>query len=150
VVVALASDTGQSASDRITANPTLIGSGDANVGVAISEGGVLLGTTTADAAGNWVFAPGGLGDGAHTVTATETDIAGNIGQGSLSLSVDTAPAGVSLALAHDTGASASDRLTADPTLAGTGDPNTRVTISEGGAVLGATTTDGAGNWTFTP
>ena len=42
-------------------------------------------------------------------------------------------------LADDTGSSPSDGLTNDPALTGTTDPNTLVTLSEGGQVVGTTT-----------
>ncbi|WP_269436255.1 Ig-like domain-containing protein [Ralstonia pseudosolanacearum] len=39
----------------------------------------MLGTTTADASGNWTFTPTtALTDGSHSLTATATDAAGNV------------------------------------------------------------------------
>ena len=79
--MALVSDTGSSSTDRITSNPAVRGHGDANTLVTVKEGATVLGTTMADIAGNWNFAPIGLADGAHTFTATQTDLAGNTGTG---------------------------------------------------------------------
>ena len=43
----------------------------------------------ADASGAWTFAPVGLADGSHTVVASETDAAGNVGSASLTFLLDT-------------------------------------------------------------
>ena len=100
--------------------------------------------------GAWSFTPAGLVDGAHTLTATQTDPAGNTGTATLSFTLDkTAPA-LSIALVSDTGSSASDGITSNPAIKGTGQANTVVTIKEGSTVLGTTTADGTGAWSFTP
>src|SRR3954447_2430155 len=57
---------------------------------------------------------------------------------------------VTTALAHDTGPSATDKITSDPALKGTSDPNALVTIKNGAAVLGTTTADATGKWSFAP
>ena len=91
--MALVSDTGSSATDKITSNPAIKGTGQANTLVTIKEGGTVLGTTTADSTGAWSFTPAGLADGAHTLTATQTDLAGNTGTATLSFTLDTDSAG---------------------------------------------------------
>ena len=58
--IALVSDTGSSASDGITSNPAVKGTGQANTVVTIKEGSTTLGTTTADGTGAWSFTPTGL------------------------------------------------------------------------------------------
>ena len=58
--------------------------------MTIKEGGTILGTTTADSTGAWSFTPTGLADGAHTLTATQTDAAGNTGTATLSFTHDRA------------------------------------------------------------
>ena len=85
----VAHDTGVSATDQITSDPTLTGSGDPNAVVTLTEGNVTLGTTTASATGAWTFLPSGLADGAHTVVARETDAAGNTGTTSLAFTLET-------------------------------------------------------------
>ena len=45
----------------------------------------------ADGTGAWSFTPTGLADGAHTLTATQTDLAGNTGTATLSFTLDTRP-----------------------------------------------------------
>ena len=118
--------------------------------VTIKEGSTVLGTTTADATGAWSFTPAGLIDGAHTLTASQTDLAGNTGTATLSFTLDTTAPALSIALVSDTGSSASDGITSNPAIKGTGQANTVVTIKEGSTVLGTTTADSTGAWSFTP
>ncbi len=145
----LVSDTGSSSTDKITSNPALTGGGDPNATVTIKEGSTVLGTTTANSAGVWSFTPV-LADGSHTLVASETDLAGNTGTASLAFTLDTAPPAVAAKLASDTGSSSSDNITSNPALTGSGDPNATVTIKEGSTVLGTTTANASGVWSFTP
>ena len=104
----------------------------------------------ADGTGAWSFTPAGLADGAHTLTASQTDLAGNTGTATLSFTLDrTAPA-VSMALVSDTGSSATDKITSNPAVKGVGQANTLVTIKEGGATLGTTTADSTGSLELHP
>ncbi|MES3008056.1 MAG: Ig-like domain-containing protein, partial [Pseudomonadota bacterium] len=112
----LATDTGSSASDRITSNGT--------VNVTNGEGGVsweysLDGSTWTQGSGNNVSVSG---DGSKTVLVRQTDLAGNTSSsGSLSFTLDTAaPSALTLSLAGDTGNSASDRLTNNGSVAVSG------------------------------
>ncbi|KEQ53403.1 Ig-like domain-containing protein [Sphingobium chlorophenolicum] len=115
--------------------------------VTISTGGVALGQTTADGAGDWTFTPTSpLPDGT-VVTATATDAAGNTGP-QASTTVDALPP----ALTIDSGTVASGGSTNDttPTISGSGAPaNGTVTILDNGIAVGTATADGAGAWTFT-
>ncbi len=88
--MALLSDDGSSSSDRITSNPAIKGFGDANTLVTIKEAGTILGTATSDGAGAWSFTPPGIAVGVHTLTTTQTDLAGNTGTSTLSFTL-TAP-----------------------------------------------------------
>ena len=83
-------------------------------------------------------------DGAHTFTATQTDPAGNTGSATLSFTLDKTAPVLSLALLSDTGSSATDGITSNPAIKGSGQANTLVTIIEGGTVLGTVTADGTG------
>jgi rhamnogalacturonan endolyase len=132
-----------------------VGTAEANGVVAVIADGVTeLGTTNADAGGNWtlVYAGAPLSAEPHVFTATATDVAGNTGPLSTGVDVNTAIATpVVTGIADDTGASASDGITADTTLvfSGTAGAGDTVTLRQiGGAVLGSTTADGSGAWSF--
>jgi autotransporter passenger strand-loop-strand repeat protein len=68
----------------------LTGTGNANATVTLTEGSTVLGTTTADASGVWSFTPTGLASGSQTITASETDVAGNVGTASLTFALGSA------------------------------------------------------------
>ena len=93
VTVALADDTGSPSSDEITSDPSLSGSGDPNAAVHFTVDGTPVATTvTADGTGHWTFVPSGLADGSHTIVASETDAAGNVGISSaLNFVLDATP-----------------------------------------------------------
>ena len=57
---------------------SLSGSGEANTAIKVYDGTTLLGSTTADASGAWAYTTAALSNGVHSLTATDTDIAGNI------------------------------------------------------------------------
>ncbi|EDU8950511.1 type 1 secretion target domain protein, partial [Salmonella enterica subsp. enterica] len=71
--------TGAIANGQVTndAQPTLNGTAQAGATVSIYNNGALLGTTTANASGNWSFTPtGNLTEGSHAFTATATNANG--------------------------------------------------------------------------
>ncbi len=77
------SDSGLSNSDGITKNttPTFSGSAEPRSTVTIydTDGRTVLGTTTANASGDWRFTvPNDLSAGSHTIRVTATDQAGNV------------------------------------------------------------------------
>ena len=143
------------AGDHITndSTPTLTGTAEANATVKVYDGATLLGTTTANGSGAWSFTTATLANGAHSLTATATDAAGNTSAAStaMSITVDTVAPTVTESLASDTGSSASDHITSNATLTGTGDPNAVVHFTvDGSAIAGTATADGSGAWSFTP
>ena len=91
----LKTDTGSSKTDKFTSDATLTGSGDANATVHFNvDGSDIAGTAPADGKGLWTILGTdlSLGDGSHTIIASETDAAGNVGQASLTFTLDsTAP-----------------------------------------------------------
>src|SRR6185437_16220869 len=90
VTAALASDTGDSATDGITSNAGVTGAADPNAAINLTIDGTAAATSaTADASGVWSFTPTGLVDGQHTVVASETNAAGQIGSANLSFTLDT-------------------------------------------------------------
>ncbi len=160
VITTIAEDTGASNSDRITRDGTLILSGTAEASALVRltrVGAGQIGSTTADNTGAWSFdyTATALPNGSHSFTATATDVAGNVSPVSLTFTVvvDQTPplAPVITTIADDTGRSASDRITRDGTLvlSGTAEANALVEITRVGlGIIGTTTANGAGSWTF--
>jgi VCBS repeat-containing protein len=146
VTIKLADDT--SGGKNITSYDALTGTADANATVKISEGSTVLGTTTANGSGIWSFTPTGLAQGLQTVTASETNAAGLTGSSALTFTYETTPPKVTIALVDDT--SGGKNITSNDALTGTADPNATVKISEGATVLGTTTANASGVWSFTP
>jgi len=146
VTESLVNDTGISATDKITSNASLTGSGDAGAIVHFTvDGTAIAATATADANGAWSYTPTGLTDGTHTIVATETDLAGNTGSASLSFTLDTTAPQVTEHLVSG------GTTTTNPALAGTGDPNSVVHFTvDGSAVASTATADATGAWSFTP
>ncbi|MDP2240501.1 MAG: Ig-like domain-containing protein, partial [Burkholderiales bacterium] len=94
--LAAASDSGSSSTDNITndTTPTVTGTGaeaGATVTLYDTDGTTVLGTGVADGAGAWSITSTALAQGAHTLTAKQTDLAGNVSVASagLAITVDT-------------------------------------------------------------
>ncbi|AZC76648.1 Putative anti-sigma factor [Pseudomonas chlororaphis subsp. piscium] len=141
------------------ATPTFSGSGaESGALVKLYDNGVVIGSTTVDASGNWSYtASTALAGGTHAITATLTDKAGNtsVASEALNFSVETGEVVVSIIKAIDNvgsiqGDVASRGLTDDatPTLVGTATAGALVTVSEAGKVLGSVTADVSGNWSL--
>ena len=149
-----ASDSGASNTDNITkfSLPSFSGTGENGATVTLLDGSTMIGTGTVSG-GTWsITAATALSEGANRITAKQTDVAGNtsILSTPLNVTLDTTVPAVTAALTNDTGASSDDLVTADATLNGTGDANAVVTLKEGATLLGTTTADGTGAWSFTP
>lgn len=95
----LTSDTGVSKTDLITSNGSLSGGGDASAVVHFTvDGTTIAATAAASSTGVWTYVPTGLADGSHTMVASETDAAGNIGTATLTFTQDTtAPSATDIA-----------------------------------------------------
>jgi len=137
--------------------------------ITVIDGTTPLGTTTVQPDGTWTFTPTTpLAEGPHSITTTATDPAGNTSPPSapLPFTVDsTAPGAPVITSVNDnvgiiqgeitdntTGDPANNTITDDatPTITGTAEANSTVSVYNGPTLLGTTTTDAAGNWTFTP
>ncbi|HEX8704183.1 MAG TPA: Ig-like domain-containing protein, partial [Myxococcaceae bacterium] len=130
--------------------PTYTGLAEPGSTVTVIVDGTPVGTTTADAAGNWTFTPVvPLADGPHTVRATATDAVGNTSASSNTngFTVDTGAPAAPVVTTPANGSITNDNT---PTYSGTAEPNSTVTVIVDGAPVGTTTADAAGNWTFTP
>ena len=86
---------------------TLTGTAEANSTVKVFDGATLLGSVVANGSGAWTYTTAALANGAHSLTATASDAAGNTGAASAALSVTidtTAPVAPSIAsFSPDTG-----------------------------------------------
>ncbi len=125
--------------------PTLNGTAEANATVRIYDGGVLIGTVTADGNGNWTLpqATISLTNGQHNFTATATDAAGNTSAPSsiTSIVLDTVAPGVPGTLAV---------ISNGTHVTGLAEAGSTVTItSSTGTVLGTATADGSGAFNVT-
>ncbi|MFB0827420.1 Ig-like domain-containing protein [Chromobacterium violaceum] len=154
-----ATDTGSSSSDGKTSNnqPTVQGTAEANSTVTVYVDGTAVGTTTANGSGAWTYnLTSSLSEGSHSIRATATDTAGNAsGQSTAySVTIDTsapsAPSGLALSAATDTGSSHSDGKTSNnqPTVQGTAEAGSTVTVYVDGTAVGTATADGSGAWTY--
>ncbi|HLL00560.1 MAG TPA: Ig-like domain-containing protein, partial [Myxococcaceae bacterium] len=130
--------------------PDYSGTAEPGSTVTVIVDGNAIGTTTANAAGNWTFPqPAALSDGQHTVRATATDAAGNTSpvSNTNTFTVDaTAPA----APVVQTPANNSTTSDNTPDYSGTAEPGSTVTVIVDGTPVGTTTANAAGTWTFTP
>src|SRR4029078_3127706 len=121
---------------------TLTGTAEANATVKVYDGATLLGSAVGNGAGAWSYTTGTLANGAHSLTATATDAAGNTGVASTALNVTidtTAPvAPVISSFSTDSG-TAGDGITNDNTLTltGTAEANATVKVYDGATLLGS-------------
>ncbi|PVZ77541.1 hypothetical protein C9426_35720, partial [Serratia sp. S1B] len=140
--------------------PTLSGKAEPGSVVNILDKGAVIGTALVNDQGDWSFTPSTpLDNGAHDLTTTVTDPAGNTsGEGQhLLFTVDVVPGQVQLTGLMDDvgsvkGSIAQNGVTDDtrPTLSGTAKAGSVITISDNGDVLGSTTANASGDWSFTP
>lgn len=155
--------TGNLANGQITNDnrPTLNGTAEAGSVISIYDGNTLLGVTSANAGGAWSFTPTtGLNDGTRTLTVTATDPAGNVSPATsgFTIVVDTLAPTVPLITSivddvpNNTGAIGNGQSTNDtqPTLNGTAEANSAVSIFDNGALVATVNANASGNWSWTP
>ncbi|EEE5063786.1 BapA prefix-like domain-containing protein [Salmonella enterica subsp. houtenae] len=149
---------GQSTNDP---TPTFSGTAEAGATITLYENGMVVGTTTAQPDGAWSVSTSTLASGTHVITAVATDAAGNSSPNStaFTLMVDTtAPQTPILTSVVDdvaggvTGNLANGQITNDnrPTLNGTAEAGSVVSIYDGNTLLGVTSANASGAWSFTP
>src|SRR4029078_10118269 len=154
-ITSFSNDTG-TAGDGITSDNTLTltGTAEANATVKVYDGATLLGSALANGVGAWSFTTGALLDGAHNLTATATDAAGNTGVASsaLNVTIDTTAPGMPVisSFSIDSG-TAGDNITNDNTLTltRTAEANATVKVYDGATLLGSAVANGTGAWTLT-
>ena len=145
--------TGPKNGDKVGDNtPTVTGTASepGNV-VIVRDGGSEICRAVVQSDKTWTCTPADpLADGSHTLTATETDPAGNVSAPSapVVITVDTeAPAAPAI-----TGPKDGDKVNDNtPTVTGTGEePGDEITVKDGDKVVCATTVQSDKTWTCTP
>ena len=146
IITSFSTDSGV-VGDHITNDNTLTltGTADANSTVKVYDGATLLGSTTASGSGTWSYTTAALADGGHSLSATDTDAAGNTSAAStaLAVTVDTvAPATPTTSVAIGTGTFAY--------LVGTAEAGSTVSILNGanGTLVGTAVAAANGAWSF--
>ena len=141
--------------------PTISGTSEANATITVYDGTTVIGTTNADASGEWTLTPAApLLQGSNTLTVTATDAAGNVSNPSSSFVVQvdsvapTAPAIVTVTdnTAPNIGPITSGQPTNEtrPALTGSGEVGSTITVYDGSTPLGTATVGAGGTWSFTP
>ncbi|MBB4865608.1 hypothetical protein HNP46_004509 [Pseudomonas nitritireducens] len=128
--------------------------------VKIFDGSVALGSTVADAKGNWSFTPAkDLVEGPHTIAAIATDKTGNISDpAKFNFIVDTtAPNKPTIDQVFDDvgsiqGPVPNGGVTDDstPTISGKAEAGSTVVVYDNGQKLGSVVADADGKWSYTP
>ena len=132
---------------------------DPAASVVVTVGGVDYPATN-NGDGTWTLADNtlaALAEGDTSATVTATDGGGNTDTDTATISVDlTAPAAPTIDYAEDNVGDITDDINdgdstddTTPTLVGTAEAGSTVTIFQGAAQVGTTTADGAGAWSFT-
>lgn len=117
--------------------------------VAVSVDAQTPDSVTATSAGQWSFDPSNApADGAHSVTATATDRAGNIGPASAAVNfeLESVPPPQPVILTPVTGTAQADDSV---TFTGTAENQTSVTLFDGSTELASTSADSLGDWDVT-
>ena len=153
-----ASDSGTAVDDDLTndATPTINGTAEAGSTVELLDGSTSLGTAVTDGLGDWTLDSSELTDGIYELTVTATDAAGNTGLDSVSLTITVdktapdVPPTPNLQAFSDSGDSNEDDITDDttPSISGTAEAGSTVTLLHGAIELGEATADGSGNWSI--
>ena len=151
VIASFSPDSGPAGDNLTDANVlTLTGTAVAASTVNLYDGTTLLGTATANSSGAWSFATATLANGIHDFTATDT-VAGATSAAStvVAVRVDTAAPAAPVITGDaivNTNEIALTGTAVDPDIAGASD---LVSIYEGTTLLGTTTTNASGAWSYT-
>ncbi|MDR6306434.1 hypothetical protein GGQ85_004166 [Nitrobacter vulgaris] len=152
-IVSFSSDSGK-VGDFITSDNslTLNGTATANSTVTLYDKGGKIGTATSDGTGAWSFKTATLTDGAHNLTATDTNSVGKTSAASeaVSVTIDThAPTAPKMGI-YSTSGTAVSGTTAnnDFILKGTAEASSTVKIFDADKQIGTATTNSSGAWSF--
>jgi serralysin len=147
LALAVGSDSGLLSNDNVTkvTNPTVTGNGEAGGLITLYDGTTVLGTGIVTATGSWSIADTvTLADGIHNITATEEDLAGNVGPASapLTITIDTLPPAPPLFT------NLTETAGPTTTLYGAAEAGSTVSITNGTIPLGSKTVSSAGAWSW--
>ncbi|MCE7996920.1 MAG: T9SS type A sorting domain-containing protein, partial [Roseivirga sp.] len=156
VITGISDDTGSSNADGVTSDRNLLihGTAEADAIVEVFSPGGKIGTTQADANGDWTLdiTTFNLPEITSNTTAEALDLAGNRSPTSDGFVIEidfTAPAKpVVTGISDDTGRSSSDGITSDRNLLihGTAEPNATVEVFSSAGRIGETPADANGDW----
>ncbi|MDG0792139.1 Ig-like domain-containing protein [Cohnella ginsengisoli] len=129
--------------------PAYSGTAEANSTVTVFVDGSSIGTTTANASGNWnktQLTP--LAEGSHTVKARASDGVGNtsVDSNTNTFTVDTTAPAAPVVTNPTNGSTTNDST---PDYSGTAEANSTVTVFVDGSSIGTTTANASGNWNKT-
>ncbi|MBK0089657.1 type I secretion C-terminal target domain-containing protein [Erwinia sp. S59] len=123
--------------------PTLSGTAEVGAIVTIYDGATVLGSITVGSSGAWTYTTAVLANGAHPLSTTVTDAAGNVSSGNTTatVNIDTvAPVAVTNLAINAAGT----------TVTGSGEVGDTVSVRDAnGNSLGTTTVGAAGTWSVT-
>ncbi|GAB3838995.1 reprolysin-like metallopeptidase [Hymenobacter jeollabukensis] len=128
--------------------PPISGTAPANSTVTVYVDNTSIGSTTADASGNWTLTPvTSLADGPHPVYATAQSNGQIVSPNSNTntVTVDTTPPPAPVVTAPANGSTTGN---ATPTFTGTAEANSTVSVVVDGSPAGTTTAVAAGTWSF--
>ncbi|MCW2295250.1 hypothetical protein M2262_005300 [Pseudomonas sp. BIGb0408] len=115
------------------------GSAEAGSTVTVRVAGNSIGTALADANGNWSLTPGTALSNATQISATATDVAGNVSTAATATVDAQAPGAPTIGASNGV------------ILSGTAEAGSTVIITgAGGVAIGQAQVDAAGNWSFIP
>jgi hypothetical protein len=125
--------------------PLVLGTSEPRATLELQLDGVVVSTFDVGDDGSWsyqILSPQTAG--AHELTATATDAAGNAATAQRAFTVDTSRPILSLDAPRDGAAVPVSR----PTLSGSANPNATVAVSIDGAPAGSATADAGGDWSL--
>jgi hypothetical protein len=135
-------------------SPTLSGLAEPGALIDIYKDNQLVAQASADAQGRWKYSFSNLSEGVYVLEFNQTDLAGNQSAKTLiNLTVDkTAPQVPTGALDQSVVTGMNDSsLTSSktPVIAGAAEPGSKVLIYYGGVLIGESSVNGSGQWSFT-
>ena len=146
IIASFSTDSGV-VGDHITNDNTLTltGTAEANSTVKVFDGATLLGSVVANGSGGWSYTTTALVDGAHSLHCDGhrcgRQYRCGLGRAERHHRHDAPNAPV---IASDTIVNTNKVM-----LTGTAEANSKVTVFDGGTLLGAATADGSGAWSYT-